>query len=141
MVEDVCLFRGGGAAGAWVRRLVFEANRSLVQSEAALAEHPAGPPTPSAGPCGPPALCAEALVKDLGAHGALSAGAAGARKKKGKKTGGGAPPQPAGGESGSAACAVGAPLRPICVDHSVLCSAYHAAIVSGLALIGTTLRW
>lgn len=132
MVEDVCLSGDGSAAGAWVRRLVFEANRSLVQSEAALVEDPTGPP----------ASCADALTPPTppqapGLTGAAGADAAGPRKKKGKKKAGGAPPAGAKGAA-SAARTDGAPLRPMCVDHSVLCSAYHAAIVSGLALIGAT---
>ena len=130
VVEDVCLSGDGSAAGSWVRRLVFEANRSLVQSEAALA----GVPT------GPIAACADKLApatppQTTGVTGAAGADAAGARKKKGKKKAGGA--QPAGAKgSGSTAHADGAPLRPMRVDHSMLCSAYHAAIVSGLALVG-----
>ena len=137
MVEDVCLSGGGSAAGAWVRRLVFEANRSLVQSEAALVEGPAGPVTPPARPSGP---CADALAPRTppqapGVTGAVGPDAGGPRKKKGKKKAGGALPAGAKG-SGSAAHADGALLRPTCVDHSVVCSAYHAAIVSGLALIG-----
>ena len=122
VVEDVCLATeapGEAAAGGrWVRRLVFEANRSLVQSEAALAAGP-GPldPAPAA------------------AGGAPGGGGPGdARKgKKGKKRGGGGGGERAGG-AGAAAGAEAA--RPARVDHSVLCSAYHAAIVAGLALTG-----
>ena len=133
MVEDVCLSGDGSAAGAWVRRLVFEANRSLVQSEAALVEGPAGSPAPCTDALAPPTP-----PQTPGVTGAAGADAAGARKKKGKKKAGGA--QPAGAKgSAAAASANGALLRPTCVDHSVLCSAYHAAIVSGLALIGTML--
>jgi hypothetical protein len=119
VVEDVCLAgeAPGEAAvgGRWVRRLVFEANRSLVQSEAAL--------VPGRGPLDPAPAAAG------GAPG--GGGAADARKgKKGKKKGGGGSER-AGG-AGAAATAE-AERR---VDHSVLCCAYHAAIVAGLALTG-----
>jgi len=122
VVEDVCLAAeapGEAAAGGrWVRRLVFEANRSLVQSEAALAAGP-GPldPAPAA------------------AGGAPGGGGPGdARKgKKGKKKGGGGGGERAGGAGAAAGAAAARPAR---VDHSVLCCAYHAAIVAGLALTG-----
>ena len=128
MVEDVCLSGaaadGAGAAGGrWVRRLVFEANRSLVQSEAALVASPSSPSSlpESSRPAG------ANPARDGG--GGAGGGADGGGRKRGKKMGGGAPKQAAAGAGGEAE-------RPMRMDHAVLCSAYHTSILAGLALIG-----